>query len=212
MRRWFPALAMAVLMVALGVVTWSQRDTGTTAELASGPAEIVALPLPPEPEPEPQPAIALAPGTLPPEVTRPSRDDPPPLPAESGTGRRIVYANELQWVWIVEEDGSVVRSLPVSGRKYVPNPGTYDVFGQDEYTQNMFFPEIKMRYMTRFAISPNGKNYIGFHAIPYKNGEPMQSVDQLGTFQSGGCIRMTEDDAIFVFNWAGLGTKVVVLP
>jgi L,D-transpeptidase catalytic domain len=210
LRRWFPALGMALLMVGIAAVTWTQRDPIDVAELASGPAEVVALPLPAEPEPEP--ALALAPGTLPPEVTRPTRDNPPALPAESGAGRRIVYANELQWVWVVEEDGSVVRSLPVSGRKYVPNPGTYEVFGQDERTQNMFFPEIKMDFMTRFAISPNGKNYIGFHAIPFKNGEPMQTEDQLGTFQSGGCIRMTEDDAIFVFNWADLGTKVVVLP
>jgi lipoprotein-anchoring transpeptidase ErfK/SrfK len=212
LRRWLPALLMAAVLLAVGAVALSRRDAPATAELAAGPGVPEVVPVQVAAEPEPQPAVALAPGTLPPAVTRPSRDNPPPLPADSGSGRRIVYANELQWVWIVDEDGGVLRSLPVSGRKYVPNPGSYKVFGQDERTQNMFFPEIKMDYMTRFAISPNGKNYIGFHAIPFKYGNPMQTEDQLGTFQSGGCIRMTRDDAIFIFNWADLGTKVVVLP
>ena len=28
---------------------------------------------------------------------------------------------------------------------------------------------------------------------------------------SGGCVRQTTDDAIWMWNWAGLGTTVVVL-
>ena len=30
----------------------------------------------------------------------------------------------------------------------------------------------------------------------------MQTAAQLGTFQSGGCVRMLKDNAIFIFNWA----------
>jgi lipoprotein-anchoring transpeptidase ErfK/SrfK len=39
----------------------------------------------------------------------------------------------------------------------------------------------------------------------------MQTEEQLGTFQSGGCIRMADRDAEFLFNFAELGTTVVVL-
>lgn len=142
-------------------------------------------------------------------------EDPPAgeaLPANSGTGRRIVYTVKGHRIWVVDESNSVLRTMLVTNRKFVPNPGTYKVFGKAVKTQNKFFPEIKMNYMTRFAISPNKKNTIGFHAIPFKNGKPMQTEAQLGSYGSGGCVRLKESDAIFVFNWAAVGTKVVVLP
>jgi lipoprotein-anchoring transpeptidase ErfK/SrfK len=83
---------------------------------------------------------------------------------------------------------------------------------QSRWTQSKFVtPVIHMEYMTRFAISPNKKNTIGFHAIPSREGVPMQTAAQLGTFQSGGCVRMLKENAIFIFNWASAGTKVVVL-
>lgn len=142
-------------------------------------------------------------------------EDPPAgeaLPANSGTGRRIVYTVKGHRIWVVDESNNVLRTMLVTNRKFVPNPGNYKVFGKAVKTQNKFFPEIKMNYMTRFAISPNKKNTIGFHAIPFKNGKPMQTEAQLGSYGSGGCVRLKESDAIFVFNWAAVGTKVVVLP
>lgn len=148
-----------------------------------------------------------------------SRENPRPVPEKSGTGRRIVYANMDNWAWIIEEDGTVALSVPVSGRQFVPTPKTYKVFSKSEFSQSIFFPEIKMKWSTRFAISPNGKNTIAFHEIPTcawtgghcnKKGL-MQTEEQLGTFQSGGCIRMAARDAEFLYNWVEMGTKVVVL-
>lgn len=104
------------------------------------------------------------------------------------------------------------RTWLVSGRKWVPDLGEYEVFGKSEHTRNKFYPEIEMRWMVRFTISPNGKNNIGFHAIPTKNGVPMQTEDQLGTYQSGGCIRLAPDAAKTLYDWADIGTKVVVIP
>ncbi|MFM8836814.1 MAG: L,D-transpeptidase [Actinomycetota bacterium] len=53
---------------------------------------------------------------------------------------------------------------------------------------------------------------MGFHAIPTKNNKPLQTEEQLGTFQGSGCLRMSPDDAKFIFNFAKPGTKVVVVP
>jgi lipoprotein-anchoring transpeptidase ErfK/SrfK len=136
---------------------------------------------------------------------------PPQLPANSGAGMRMVYTVSGHRVWAVDASNNVVRTMLVTGRKFVPSPGTYHVFGKARNSRSKFFPEITMEYMTRFAISPNKKNTIGFHQIPLKNGVPMQTVDQLGSYGSGGCVRMKADDAIFTFNWATMGTKVVVL-
>lgn len=148
-----------------------------------------------------------------------SRENPRLVPEKSGKGRRIVYANMDNWVWIIEEDGTVALSVPVSGMKLVPKPKIYKVFSKSEFSQSIFFPEIKMKWSTRFAISPNGKNTIAFHEIPtcaWTGGQCdkkglMQTEEQLGTFQSGGCIRMAPRDAEFLFNWVEMGTKVVVL-
>ena len=54
----------------------------------------------------------------------------PALPADSGEGRRIVYAVRAQRIWLVEADATVLDSYLVSGRKNTPRPGTYKVFSK----------------------------------------------------------------------------------
>ena len=65
--------------------------------------------------------------------------------------------------------------------------------------------------MVRFAHGGEGGN-IGFHEIPFQYGRPVQSISQLGQPLSGGCVRQSTPDAIWMWGWAQLGTKVVVLP
>ena len=48
-----------------------------------------------------------------------TRLNPPLLPAKSGSGRRVVYKNNLQWVWVVDDRNNVLRVMPVSGRRGV---------------------------------------------------------------------------------------------
>jgi lipoprotein-anchoring transpeptidase ErfK/SrfK len=143
---------------------------------------------------------------------------PPPewlLPANTGSGRRVVYRkNYPMRVWLVEADGTVAKTHKVSGR-YTwnqPSPGTYSVFSRSGYTCNINNPYICWRYMVRFAVGPGGDN-IGFHEIPTntRTGSKLQSESQLGTGLSGGCVRQATSDAIYMWNWAPIGTKVVVI-
>ena len=134
-----------------------------------------------------------------------------PVPEDSGEGRRIVYHVTAQRVWLIESDGSVVTTYLVSGRRNTPRPGTYDVFSKSlkAYATH---DGITMRYMVRFTRASSGVP-IGFHDLPRdKRGRPLQSVSQLGTYRSGGCVRQTRADAIFLYGWAPVGTTVVVLP
>ena len=140
-----------------------------------------------------------------------TRLNPPLLPANSGVGRRIVYKNELQWVWVIDGKNKVVKTMPVSGRRGVPKPGEYQVNSQSLRSFSLDFEGVWFINMTRFALGPAGGN-IGFHEIPVKNGKPLQTEDQLGSFQGSGCLRMSADDAKFIFNFGKPGTKVVVLP
>ena len=70
---------------------------------------------------------------------------------------------------------------------------------------------ITMRYMVRFTKAPSGLA-IGFHSIPNNgNGEPLQTEEQLGEFHSAGCVRQSLGHSAALFDWADVGTKVVVL-
>jgi hypothetical protein len=138
--------------------------------------------------------------------------EPPPFPAlppNSGTGRRIVYANQAQRVWLVEADGTLRDSYAVSGRRNVPSPGTYHVYSKSERTW-AGHGGITMNHMVRFAWGT--RLSIGFHSIPrYGNGTPMQTEDQLGTFQSAGCVRQADGKAEALYHWSQVGDTVVVV-
>jgi lipoprotein-anchoring transpeptidase ErfK/SrfK len=135
----------------------------------------------------------------------------PPVPANSGEGRRIVYSNRGQRVWVISRDGEVLRSFLVSGQPGQPKPGTYKVFSQSPRSYSFNDPNTTFRFMTRFAKGKNGEN-IGFHEIPRKNGKALQTVEQLGTPLGAGCLRSATADAKFIYDWAKPGTVVVVLP
>ena len=134
-----------------------------------------------------------------------------PVPIKSGTGRRIVYANRQQRVWVINADNKVIRTFPVSGMLGQPGNGTFSVFSKSPTSYSPEFAGVTFRFMTRFAIGRNGGN-IGFHEIPIRNSKPMQTVDELGAFKGSGCLRSSTQDALFIYQWATLGTKVVVIP
>ena len=212
---------VAALMVVSGIALVlgdSGDDASASLQTLSRPAvtttqtTVPATTLPPE-------TTTTAPIETTTTTTIWNHAHPRSLPGKSGKGRRVVFQNSLNWVWIVNENEEVVMSVPVSGREGVPKPGRYRVMSKSEFSQSIFFPEIKMKWSVRFAISPNGKNTISFHSIPtcaWEGGQcspvgPMQTVEQLGTFQSGGCVRMLDTDAEFLYNFVEVGTRVVVL-
>jgi hypothetical protein len=134
-----------------------------------------------------------------------------PLPARSGTGRRIVYAERAAHLWVVGADGAVLRDYPVTGRAGRPKPGVYHVYSKSTVAVN---PGEKLRfeYMVRFAVGITGAR-IGFHTIPrYYDGVPIQSESQLGrAIGAGGCVRQTRADARWLYGWSRVGDTVVVL-
>ena len=132
----------------------------------------------------------------------------PALPAGSGSGRRVVYSNSSQRVWLVEHGEWVVDSWLVSGRPGVPQPGTYGVFSKSRHAW-AGHGGITMEYMVRFA---HGRTLaIGFHSIPVRSdGSTLQSEAELGQFRSAGCVRQRWDKARLLYEWAPIGTPVIV--
>ena len=133
------------------------------------------------------------------------------VPKNSGSGRRIVFSNRQLRVWVINGSGEVIRSFLVSGQRGQPKKGSYFVKNQSVSSFSQELEGVKFRFMTRFAIGRNGGN-IGFHEIPTKNGVPLQTEAELGTFLGSGCLRSSTQDAKFIYDWAKPGTAVVVVP
>ena len=147
----------------------------------------------------------------------PGGDEPPPVPPpypDIGDGKRIIYSNSQQHVWLIDEDNRLVDDYPVSGRVGIPYTGTYSVFSK---SVNAWAPYggITMKHMVRFVRPGTWGNQwaYGFHSIPrYSNGQPMQTEAELGTHRSGGCVRQADHKAAALFSWADLGTVVHAIP
>jgi lipoprotein-anchoring transpeptidase ErfK/SrfK len=131
------------------------------------------------------------------------------LPGDTGVGRRIVFDISAQRVWLVDAPDRVVRTYLVSG-SLTGNlkPGDYRVYSRQRHAIGID-DSGTMQY---FVVFTHGQHAaIGFHSIPVKDGRPLQTVAQLGTPQSHGCIRQTLADARRLWAFAPLGTDVRVI-
>ncbi len=133
----------------------------------------------------------------------------PAVPADSGSGYRVVYSNSMQRIWLIEATGGVHNSFLVSGRTGAPPAGTYFIASKSE---NSTSGSLRLPYMSRFFHASSGK-WIGFHGIPLRSdGTPIQTDAQLGTPRSHGCVRMNQQDVKVVWDFTPVGTKIVVVP
>lgn len=209
-----PLLALAAHF-SLGGAALGDGATGP-AGAAHGPADVTAgasrgTTLQETPT-LPPPSSRLPPATTPSEVDRNVvRLDWTEIPPDSGTGRRVVYSKNLQRVWLIGEDGTLYNTHRVSGRMDQPDPGVYAVFSRSVTTCSRLHSDICMRWMVRFAHTKRTGDNIGFHEIPRRDGVALQTEEKLGAPLSGGCVRQGTDDAILMWDWAQLGTVVVVV-
>ena len=133
------------------------------------------------------------------------------LPTDSGAGRRVVFSEGQQRVWLIGTDGAVRRTYLVSGSLSDNlDPGTYQVYSRSLNAIGID-DSGTMKYFVRFTQGDTGAA-IGFHDIPVNDGERVQTVDELGTPTSHGCIRQRTADAKAMWEFAQLGATVVVTP
>ena len=162
------------------------------------------------------PPARSTPTTPDPRTDQPARPNPTaagdpaagfPVP-ESGVGKRVVFDISAQRVWLVDTFGLAVRTYAVSG-SLTDNlrPGTYRVYSTSRWAVGVD-DSGAMQYFVRFARGARAA--IGFHSIPVKDGQALQTRAELGTPQSHGCIRQWLPDAKALWDFAPTGTKVVV--
>lgn len=194
------------LLGGFGVLASSAQEAAPRGALTPAAAD----PRPPSGEAAPEaPAATGAEGSIstPGERRRVTAADL--LPADSGSGRRVVFSEGQQRVWLIGANGAVRRTHLVSG-SLTDNldPGTYQVYSR---SLNAIGIEDSgtMKYFVRFTQGDTGAA-IGFHDIPVSDGEPVQTIDELGTPTSHGCIRQRRADAKAMWDFAQLGAIVVV--
>ena len=191
------AVTLVAVLGSLGAFPTGGDPTSASADIGT----VVASTTPsttPTPSPTPTPV-----------ETASETADPTAVPPGSGTGKRVVFSEGAQRVWLVDDEEQVRRTYLVSG-SVLDNldPGTYDVYSKSRWAVGINDSGV-MEYFVRFTKGPSGAA-IGFHTIPTKQGVPLQSEEQLGTPQSHGCIRQEESDAIALWDFAPEGTTVVV--
>ncbi len=145
--------------------------------------------------------------------TKVTKLPPPPVnpfpvpPANSGEGRRVVYCNSCQRVWLIEDNGWVFASYTVSGRRNYPSNGTYKVIRR---INPGWSHTLRLPYFVGFTYG--NTTDVGFHGIPLEpSGHPIQSDAELGQPRSHGCVRQSQGSAKLMWDWAKMGTKVVVI-
>jgi len=134
-----------------------------------------------------------------------------PLPADSGSGRRMVIDITAQQVWLVESSGRVASTFLMSGRRR-PTESGYELRGRFRVyskSERLWTPEgASGRFMVRYQRTVSS---VGTHGIPSVRNQLVQSIDDLGWPLSDGCARLAFNDAKRVYGWAGVGTVVVVV-
>ena len=118
------------------------------------------------------------------------------LPANSGSGTRIVYSAGQKRIWLAQ-DSTVERTMPVVPGTQTPSNGSYTVTSKVSSTTSS--DGVQVVYVVRF-----GSSY-GFDAEQGITGLPPAP-----TGRTGG-IRMAQVDAQVLYSFAAVGTAVVVV-
>ncbi|MFJ4905803.1 hypothetical protein ACIQCR_26535 [Streptomyces sp. NPDC093249] len=123
------------------------------------------------------------------------------VPAQSGTGERVVYALDDRRVWLIDEKGRTSRTFTVMPSTVNPRPGTYSVTSRSGSVPGS--DGVRIEHVVRFATVQNVT--IGFSAA-VDGSTPSPDPSK----KTGG-IRMQRADGDALWAFAVIGAKIVVV-
>lgn len=142
---------------------------------------------------------------------------------KQGGGKMIVVSLSRQWLF-ASENGRQVFSTPVmSGRDNLPTPtGTYSVFAKFHPTtftspfppgSPEWYPPTYINYALEFKAGGFFLHDSWWHSV-YGPGSNRWHHDPVHGWQNGshGCVAMALGAAIWLYNWAPIGTTVQINP
>jgi hypothetical protein len=128
--------------------------------------------------------------------------NPLELPAKSGVGVRVVYSLSERRVWLVGENGKLTRTFEVMPSTVGPPPGVYAVTSRSGTVPGS--DGVPIEHVVRFASVDDVA--IGFSAAV--NG----SMASPNPDKKTGGVRMKRADGDAMWEFASIGSKVVVVP
>ncbi|MCC9739926.1 hypothetical protein [Streptomyces sp. MNU89] len=128
-------------------------------------------------------------------------DEKPAVPADSGTGLRVVYSLGAERVWLVGENEQPTRTYEVWPSAVSPAPGEYAVVSRAESVAGS--DGVPIEHSVVFTTTEGV--VIGFSAA-VDGSKPDPDAGKTGG------IRATREDGAAMWKFAPVGTKVVVVP
>ncbi|MBP5204219.1 L,D-transpeptidase [bacterium] len=119
-------------------------------------------------------------------------------------------SQQMLYVW---SDGSIVKEMQVSGAKY-----GYQVFGAFTIFTKSLLPVTDkgeyMPYWMAFYYSASEQTSYGLHALVWwydgNHNVVYEPESALGTMKSEGCIRMSNENAEYLYNMFNIGDYVLI--
>ncbi|MGH3415178.1 MAG: L,D-transpeptidase [Actinocrinis sp.] len=138
--------------------------------------------------------------------TQPSAaTDPAALPANSGSGARVVYGVAAKRVWLVSSSNSVARTFTIVPGSVTAPTGSFGVTNKLSAVTGTDGTPVQYVVLFNEATVSGHSTTFGFDAVANVTGLPPAP-----TTRTGG-IRMAQADAQALWAFASLGTTVVVV-
>lgn len=131
---------------------------------------------------------------------------PSALPANSGSGQRIVYGETAKRVWLVGSGESVVRTFAIVPGTVAAPTGTFAVTNRLSAVTGTDGTPVQYVVLFDKAKVEGSSTAFGFDAVANVTGMPPPPNSRTGG------VRMAQADAQALWNFSSLGTKVVVVP
>ena len=120
---------------------------------------------------------------------------------------KINYTSNVVTIYTKDAEGNYtvpVKALVCSTGVATPTSGVYKM--SNKYRWHLLNGGVYGQYCTRIT------GHILFHSVPYSSNSPdslkYTAYDKLGTKASAGCIRLTVQDAMWIYNNCASGTYV----
>lgn len=149
----------------------------------------------------------------------------PPAPAgvpeaSHGVGMTAPWSEGTYIAWIKDQnrayfvaDNVIIRVAIITDNDAKTPVGDYAIYTHDEWTLSVPGLRARLNHFMGFYRRPGVVGNIGFHQIGVlRDGSDIQDPSTLGMegYVSDGCVRLTADDAAFAFDFATIGTPVIV--
>ncbi|MCR4329011.1 MAG: L,D-transpeptidase [Candidatus Roizmanbacteria bacterium] len=123
----------------------------------------------------------------------------------------IDISQQRMYIW---ESGSVIATHSVSTGLYYPTPpGKYAILNKAPNAYSDIY-HVWMPYWMAFYLDPKVNAYLGIHELPYwvdvTGTQIRRPSNFIGSPHTGGCVSLDVGEAQEVYNWAQVGTAVLV--